>query len=126
MLGWFIIIARQQPGERVGANSRPADPRVLATWETSIGGLDWIDALVTQGKATRELASGYPTRYLADADVVLPLLLAQQVPAHRDFAVLGDDYVLPAGWVGEVHFHAERIAQCTQDETLVIDAWDQS
>jgi hypothetical protein len=126
MLGWYIAIARQ--GERAlkFANSRPADPNVLATWDASIGGLDWIDALVEQGKASLESRSGYPTRYTVEASAIMPLLQAQQVPTHQDFAVSGDDHVQPPGWIGNVHFHAERIADCTPEERLVIEAWDQS
>lgn len=122
MLGWFIIIARQDAKVPAGAK----DAQALATWETSLGGLDWIDALVAQGKATRESAGGYPTRYVADAAAVLPILLAQQVPRHRQFGAAGNDDAVPAGWVGEAHFHADRISLCSHDEPLIIDAWDQS
>jgi len=122
MLGWFIIIARQDTGAPAGAK----DAQPLATWETSLGGLDWIDALVAQGKATRQSAGGYPTRYVADAAAVLPMLLAQQVPPHRHFCLADGNHAASAGWVGEVHFHADRIALCSHDEPLIIDAWDQS
>lgn len=122
MLGWFITIARQDANATAGSK----DVQTLATWETSLGGLDWIDALVAQGKATRESAGGYPTRYVADAAAVLPILLAQQVPVHRDFGSVADDDVSPAGWTGRIHFHADRIALCSHDEPLIIEAWDQS
>lgn len=119
MLGWFIIIERQQAG-----STGSKDTQALATWETGLRGLDWIDALVDQGKATRESAGGYPNRYIADAAAVLPILLAQQVPPHRQFGAIGDE--VPAGWVSRVQFHTDRIALCSHDEPLVIEAWDQS
>lgn len=122
MLGWFIIIARQDANAPAG--SKDAQP--LATWETGLGGLDWIDALVDQGKATRESAGGYPTRYVADAAAVLPILLAQQVPPRRHFGAVGNDDALPEASASRVHFHADRIALCSHDEPLVIEAWDQS
>ena len=122
MLGWFIIIARQQAGGSAGAK----DTQTLATWETGLGGLDWIDALVNQGKATRESAGGYPTRYIADAAAVLPILLAQQVPPQRQFGAVGNDDAVPAERVSRVLFHTDRIALCSHDEPLIIEAWDQS
>lgn len=47
-------------------------------------------------------------------------------PRHSGIEVIGDDYITPAGWSGELKFHAERIGECPSDEPLTIDAWDQS
>lgn len=122
MLGWFIIVRR--PGPEVGRAD--TDPRVLATWETSIGGLDWLDELERTGGVTCVSRNGYPTRYTAAAEVILPLLQAGKPPRHAGFTVIGDDYVTPAGWSGTMTVHRERLAQCPSDEMLVVDAWDQS
>ena len=64
--------------------------------------------------------------YSLEAAVVLPMLLAELPPPHKDFPIIGDDYVLPAGWIGETAFHWDRIRQCPPDEQLVVQAWDQS
>jgi hypothetical protein len=40
--------------------------------------------------------------------------------------VFGDDYFLPAGWIGETHVDPEKIEQCAPDDELHIEAWDQS
>lgn len=122
MLGWFIIVRRSgSETGRVGA-----DPCVLATWETSIDGLDWIEELERAGKASCVSRNGYPTRYTAVAHVVVPLLQAGSPPQHVGLPVIGDDYVTPAGWSGTMTVHRERLARCPSDEMLVVDAWDQS
>jgi hypothetical protein len=122
MLGWWIIVRRLG-----GPDLRPSvDPNVLATWETSVGGLDWLDDLEKNGKARCRSRGGYPTIFIALAEDVLPILRAGQPPRHRDFDVIGDDYFTPAGWRGPMTVHHERIAECPGDEVLRIDAWDQS
>lgn len=67
----------------------------------------------------------YPNRYTAKAANVLPLL-AGGPPAHRGPPIIGDDYVMPANWKGNVIFHQDKIEACPPDQVLTIDAWDQS
>lgn len=123
MLGWFIIVRRA--GGLEGLNAT-VDPNVLATWETSIGGLDWLEDLEQKGLATCISRNGYPTRFTAVADAVLPILRGGELPQHSGMEVIGDDYITPAGWSGEVKIYAERIAECRSDGCLTIEAWDQS
>ena len=124
MIGWWIVVAAQTPEER---DDPAADRRaaILATWEIGLGGLDWLHTLVDAGKAEQSSFCGYPNRYTAKAGEVLPLL-ADGPPPHRGMAVIGDDYVMPANWKGNVAFHPERIAACSADQMLTIDAWDLS
>jgi len=123
MIGWWIVVAAQTPEER----DRAADtkPAVLANWEVGPGGLDWLRQLVKAGKASQLFFSGYPNRYTAKAGDVLPLL-AGGPPAHCGPPIIGDDYVMPANWKGNVIFHHDKIAACSPDQVLTIDAWDQS
>ena len=89
-------------------------------------GLDWIDRLVQQGLAKFESGNGYPTRYRSTAAAVLPAFHDGQPPEHRGLDVIGDDYFMRAGWVGEFTQHSERIAMCSSTDQIVIEAWDQS
>lgn len=98
---------------------------LLASWTASIGGLDWLDQLVRDGKATDYGGDGYPMRYTAPARHVLPLI-ASSPPGHGGPAVVGDDYFLPSGWVGKTRMSREKLTQCPPDEELYIEAWDES
>lgn len=123
MIGWWIVIAAQTPEVRETATDRKA--AVLANWETSVGGIDWVQTLVEEGKAVQLLAGGYPNRYAAQADAVLPLI-ADGPPDHSGPTVYGEDYVMPGDWSGNVTIHRDRIAACSPNQVLTIEAWDQS
>lgn len=81
--------------------------------------------LVAQGKATQLSSGGYPNRFTAKACDVLPLF-ANGLPKHDGPTVIGEDYVLPGSWTGNVIIHPDRIAACPADKLLTIDVWDQS
>ncbi len=122
MLGWFIVI-RKQSKLRLNAET---DPNVLATWQASLGGLAWLEALQKSGKAECTSHGGYPTSYSMLADEILIMLQSGLPPQHAGITVFGDDYVTPPGWTGNSTFHSDRIAKCLPGEMLVVDAWDQS
>ena len=124
MLGWEFYIYRHDlaPDPR---QIVPDDRALLARWLVSLGGLDWIEALVREGKATDLSVTEYPLTYLAKASDVLPLI-ADGPPKCSGSLVVGDDYVHPSGWTGDVLYHRDRIAECAPDLTLLIHAWDQS
>lgn len=124
MLGWMIIIAAQTLDER-DASDTDRDAAELARWKTSVGGMQWLDKLVVEGKAKCPPSAGYPRRYFAKAGDVLPIL-ADGIPDHHDTPILGDDYIMPANWKGDVTFRHDRIAACPPDQVLTIDAWDLS
>ncbi|WP_449427213.1 hypothetical protein [Rhodanobacter umsongensis] len=122
MLGWWIIISSQTPQERDNAVDKSA---ILATWEASVGGKEWIDALVRDGKATQLLFDGYPCRFIAAAKHIFPLI-QHGPPQHTAPVVIGDDYVSEGGWSAKATIHRDRMAACPEEKTLTIDAWDQS
>lgn len=124
MIGWMIIVSTQAPEQR-DAPDTDRDAAVLARWKTSMGGIQWLERLVTDGKAKKHKFAGYPNRYTAKAGDVLPIL-ANGIPDHDDFPIMGDDYVMPANWKGGVTFWHDRIAACGPDQLLTIDAWDRS
>lgn len=125
MIGWWIIIDAQTPEERDAPNS-DRKTSVLAKWETSISGIDWVVKLVNAGKAVQILKGGYPNRYTANACDVLPLI-SRGVPAHDDnMLVIGDEIISTSGWTGNVVINSEKIAACPPDQILTIEVWDQS
>ncbi len=123
MVGWWIVIAAQTPQERDADADRKA--AVLASWEAGLGGDRWIRRLVEEGKAVQLSFGGYPNRFTAKACDVLPLI-ANGLPDHEGPTVIGDDYVLPGNWKGNLTIHAERIAACPPDKLLTLEVWDQS
>jgi hypothetical protein len=123
MMGWWIIVDGQTPEQRDSPERDEAT--LLATWESSVGGTDWLDQLVEQGKAVHLSRGGYPDRYTALAGDVLPLL-RDGVPDHAGMTIIGDDDVTPAGWKGKITLHRDRMDACPSDQMLTIDAWDQS
>ena len=56
MLGWWIVIAQLTPDEWAATADRKA--ALLANWEASLDGIDWIEKLAKEGKATRLLSGG--------------------------------------------------------------------
>lgn len=124
MIGWWIVISTQTPEER----SRHDDDRrasILAMWEVGLGGLDWLERLVALATAQKIRGDGYPNIYVALAEAVLPLLV-DGPPAHDGAMVIGDDYVMPAKWVGNIEMHPDRMAACPSLHQLTIEAWDLS
>jgi len=124
MLGWQIFIDRYLPDKSLEEAMRTPETTLVA-WQTRIGGLDWLNQLVKEGKAVDLGGNGYPCLYTSVAKYVLPRI-SSGPPIHDGSIVVGDDYVLPSGWSGQLEIHAKRIAQCTPDEKLIIEAWDLS
>lgn len=128
MLGWQIYIHRQLPGQ---SPDKPTEESLLATWVAGLGGLDWLDELVTAGRAVDLGGNGYPCRYTALAGDILPKI-ASGPPPHSGPLVIGEGdedeeaYVSPGGWVGHVSIDHAKIAACSPHEQLIIEAWDQS
>jgi hypothetical protein len=105
--------------------SWPEEAALLVSWEVGgFGGLSWIDDLVTAGKAVALGGDGYPLRYTALARDLLPVI-ANGIPRPPGGPVIGEDYFLPAGWVGQPEV-AEKLAECPPNQLLLINAWDQS
>jgi len=122
MLGWWIVISSQTPQELDHEVDKSA---ILATWESSVGGKKWLDALVSNGNATQVQFGGYPCRYTVAAKHVFPLI-QDGPPKHTAPLVVGDDYVSDGGWSAKITMHRNRMDACHEDSMLTIDAWDQS
>ena len=116
MLGWEIFVYRC-PEAKQGD--------LVARWMTSISGLKWLDQLVMDGKAFDLGGNGYPCKYNVSADVLLPIITSG-LPANNSPLVIGEDYVLPANWSGDIVWDREAALDCQPGDLLTIEAWDQS
>jgi hypothetical protein len=68
---------------------------------------------------------GYPVRYRSTAGVILPILAAG-IPSGENPQIIGDDYLMPENWRGDVVIDTDKIKDCKPDDFLLMDAWDQS
>jgi len=136
MLGWWITISTASPEELDSLSSDKT--ATLAHWEVGVDGIDWLDQLVRQGKAQRlenlspTYVLGYPIRWQAQAGVILPLLAEGRIHTAKNNGPLifgldeGEEYVRPFHWIDTITQHPDRIAACTPEQRLTIDAWDLS
>lgn len=107
MLGWDIAIYTQPDGSTPATmSSKEGD--VVARWETGLGGLDWIDAIVAEGKATSLGGNGYPIRYTFQAKHLLA-----GISKALDSAT----------FVRGIDTHG---VEGRPDEWLLVEAWDMS
>lgn len=99
MLGWQIIVRKES-----AENS-------LASWTSGLGGTDWLDKLVKDNKAKDLGGNGYPNNYSVKASEILPLLTTESINS---------------GGGANVRLKIDQIINCSVDENLIIEAWDQS
>lgn len=121
MLGWeFFVLIQQPPPE--GAYPQHL---ILARWMTGTNGIDWLNELVSKDKAQSHGGCGYPNRYSVAAGV-LAEALSNGVPRYNGPMVIGDDYVMPAGWTGSSEIDLPRLQALDATMILFIEVWDQS
>jgi hypothetical protein len=125
MLGWNISVYRQaDPSDAPATRDSPCGAR-LAVWQAGLYGLQWIEELVTQGKAISLSGNGYPKRYSTRADDVIPLILEGPPWEQRKWTT-GLDSVTGPGWLGGTTIDRGAMEQCRLGEWLLIEAWDES
>lgn len=125
MLGWEIIIHTEFTESTDESDWHlPKDENVLATWRTSLGGMDWLHQLVSEGKARFLGGGGYPIRFWARAKDVLPLI-QDGPPLHSGSLVVGENYDTLAGWSSKATIRHEQFAQQSPDSMIIVDAWDE-
>lgn len=119
MLGWEVKITRQDPSVR-------SDESTLASWTTGWSGLGWLDSLIDKDVAqpfgTKEF--GFK-RYTAPVGSIFEALSLWK-PDRSKWDVIGDDYAIPKGWMGDIEFFADRLKLCSADEIVLITAVDLS
>src|SRR5689334_11844949 len=94
MLGWHISVYRQKDGGLSPATAETLHGSRLAVWQTGLGGLDWLDELVETHKAVSLGENGgYPCRYTATADCLVPHIIDTPPQARRHWALGSGDIV---------------------------------
>lgn len=120
VLGFGFLVIRQSEAEVSYENRSP-----FAEWDAGLGGTDWIDRLVAQGKAIDLGGNGYPLKYAAAASTLIEVL-RNGPPKHQGPPVVGDDYFLSGGWVGNPRIDLKALEALDPGEILLVEAWDLS
>jgi hypothetical protein len=125
MLGWHISVYRQTDGGGAPATEESAEGSRLAVWQTGVEGLDWLRELVTEGKVVDLGGNGYPSRFTAAAEVLVPRIV-DTPPGARDQWLLDAGDIVTDKWAGKTVVDGAVTAQCGAGEWLIVKAWDES
>lgn len=125
MLGWNISVFRQEGGGASPATFESPEGTRIAAWQTGWRGLEWLDDLVKEGKALDLGGTGYPCRYTATAQVLLPRVIDQPPGARANWVADAGD-VVNEKWEGTTAVNQAVAALCRPDEWLLVVAWDES
>ncbi len=127
MLGWHIRVFHGVTDWKAAACMEFDEPETaIAVWQTGLGGLNWIDALVAEGRAEHlGYNGGYPMVYKAPAKDLMPPILEGPPLANKRWGYDPGD-VLTDKWIGQTVTHREAAARCAPDDWLLVRAWDLS
>ena len=125
MLGWHISVYRQTDGADSPAAVRSHLGARLAVWQADWDGLDWLNELVKQGNAMSLGGSGYPFRYTAPAQHLIPLI-GEAPPGARTTWLREDGDTITDKWEGKTVIDHATASLCTPNEWLIVEAWDES
>ena len=125
MTGWHICVFRQQEGGATPATAESTEGTRLAVWQTGLGGLGWLDELVKSGNAINLGGNGYPCRYTATAEYLVPRII-EKPPEARHTWVYDPGDVLGEEWEGKTVIDRAAAEECRSNEWLLVEAWDES
>jgi hypothetical protein len=126
MLGWNTSVYRQRYGKDSPATFESPKGERMAVWQTGMYGLRWIKDLAKAGVAIDLGGNGYPCRLTAPAKHILPQIRGGSPPEANDVWGCDENDTLLESWVGKTKVETSVMAQCTDDEWLLIVAWDES
>jgi hypothetical protein len=127
MLGWHVSVYRQPDGGHAPATFESPEGARLAVWQTDVGGLDWLIEMAREGKAIDLGGNGYPNRFTAQAEHLVPHIVSESFPANETWIVPEGSYIPdPKAYAGKTQIDHEGAQQCRPDEWLLVEIWDES
>jgi len=87
--------------------------------------LRWLNELVKKGQAINLGGDGYPCRYTARAEHLIPPILGGP-PEARGTWLFGVHDVVTEKWAGRTVTDRAVVGACAPDEWLLVEAWDES
>lgn len=114
MSGWWIRVVNEAKwkAEPYGARDNKRCSYV-ASWEVDCSGLDWIESLLAEGRATLVSRNAYPNHYRATVGELVKVL-PEVLTGELD----------PQGWRRESVFNSEILASLPPDTVLDVVAYD--
>jgi len=125
MLGWNIAVYKQGSDASSPATLESVTGARLAVWQTGLEGLNWIEKLVKTGKAINLGGNGYPCRYTATAENLIPQII-DEPPMTKKVWTYGANDIITEQWEGQTVINRTKAAACRPGEWLLIEAWDES
>jgi hypothetical protein len=125
MIGWHISVKRQLGGGHLPASFNSECGESLAVWQTWPIGRDWLEDFVQKSRIMFLGGNGMPFRYTAAAKEILPMLLPKP-PHAKDVWHFDPGDVLTEKWHGKTFLDHQGLAQCSPEEWLLIEVWDES
>jgi len=125
MLGWNISVYKQDNDGSSQATTKSSTGIRLAVWQTGLEGLNWIEELVKTGKVISLGGGGYPSRYTATAENLIPQIIDKPPMANKAW-VRNENDIIIEGWEGKTVINRKDATDCRPNEWLLIEAWDES
>ena len=125
MIGWHISVYKQVDGGHSPAPDESSSAQRFAVWQTGREGLEWLIELANSGNAIEYPGNGYPNRFTALAEFLVPRILAGPPLAKKVWGL--DEYdSVDASWEGKTRIDEIEARKCRFDEWLLVEAWDES
>lgn len=125
MLGWHISVFRQATNFEEPPSFESDRGARIAVWQAGLDGLNWVDELIEEGKASLLGGNGYPVRFTARASAVIPIVKGGPPHARKSWVSDPGD-VLTSKWEGKTTIDEEVANNCAPSEWLIIEVWDES
>jgi hypothetical protein len=127
MLGWHVSVYRQTDGGHSPATFESPSGVRIAVWQTDVSGLNWLIALAKESKAIDLGGNGYPSRFTAQAEILVPHIVGGDFPANETWLIPEGSYFPdPKAWAGQTQVDQVGAEQCRPDEWLLVEVWDES
>ncbi len=124
MIGWNFSIYRKKTSRDILADISTLEGPCLAEWQTGSDGLNWIRLLVDEKKAIDLGGNGYPYRFTAPVKVLWPYI--NKPPVALESWLYQPTDIITSMWKGKTVVVKDELGRCTEEEWLVIEAWDES
>lgn len=127
MLGWHVSVYRQPDSGNAPATFESPEGARIAVWQTDVDGLDWLIEMAKQGKAVDLGGNGYPSRFTARAEFLIPFILSGSFSANQTWIIPEGSYIPdPKAYVGKTQVDREGAQTCRSEEWLLVEIWDES
>ncbi|RZI58579.1 MAG: hypothetical protein EOP14_04810 [Pseudomonas sp.] len=124
---WQFTVTKIPPKTNFLKSKEEVEEFLLATWETSLGGVNWLTAFVDAGKSTLDKSGGnHSWRFVAEASTILPVITAGHPEYQKTWICSNDQKEVSTDFLSfseKLQLWPLNIAKCLPRDRLTIDAW---